>query len=236
MKKTCRFLVLSWLACSLLACSPLDIDFNNPQDVNPIQDEFMFEINEVLTENNDLVALFGEENIYFGPVPPAWSDSICFKVDGMEYDTCVRFIYDAYHDDQIIPSYASPPDFDASINVHLFYDKDQGVFKHEMKTRDPYANYYVLDLEKAYMIGHDSLFTTYYQGKTLGNGDPTILMIISGTMVLDKATGEFIGVKDYTFGKKILKYEYKPTNAYAPGTMEIKKHPGLSPKCSWNDL
>lgn len=236
MKNTFRFLVIIILAYSLFGCKPMDLDFNNPNDVNPIQDEFMFELNGALVENNNLVELFGIENIHFGPVPPSWNDSICFKVDGMEYDTCVRFIYDTYNNNAIIPSYAAPPDYDASINVHLFFDKKQGVFKHEMKTRDPYANYYFLDLEKAYMIGHDSLFTTYYQGKTLGNGDPTIIMIISGTLVFDKNTGEFIGVKDYKFGKKILKYESQPTNAYAPGTMEIKTHIGLAPKCSWNDL
>lgn len=236
MKKACRYLVIPWLACFLYACSPLEIDFNNPQDVNPIQEEYLFEINGVLNENNDLIALFGEENINFGPVPPTWGDSICFKVDGMTYDTCVRFIYDINHDGDIIPSYTPPPDFDATINVHLFYDKDQGVFKHEMKTRDPYANIHVLELEKAYIIGHDNLFTTYYQGKTIGNGNPTILMIFSGTMVFDQKTGEFIGVSDYIFGRKILDYEYQPTNAFAPGTIEIKRHEGLSPKCNWNDL
>lgn len=242
MKRFHRILVFTSLAFGLIACAPLEIDFNDPQDVSTIQDEFMFDVNEALQENNDLVELFGEENIHFGPVPPSWSDSICFRVNGMDYVSCVRYIYDPYHDNAIILSQAAPPDFDASINVHLFYDKNQCVFKHEMKTRDAYANYYFLDLERAFIIGHDSLFTTYYQGKTLGNGDPTVLMLISGTMVFDTITdGDtqkvvFKGVRDYIFGKKILKYEYQPSQAFAPGTIEIKKHPGLSLKCNWNEL
>lgn len=242
MKKIHCILVITCLALCHLACTPLDIDFNDPQDFVSIQDEFMHEVNEALEENNDLVELFGEENIHFGPVPPSWGDSICFMVNGMDYVNCVRYIYDTYHDNAIIPSHAAPPDFDASINVHLFYDKKQCVFKHEMKTRDAYANYYFLDLERAFIIGHDSLFTTYYQGKTLGNGNPTVLMLFSGTMVFDTINDGntqklvFKGVRDYLFGKKILDYEYQPTQAFAPGTIEIKKHPGLSLKCDWNDL
>ena len=234
MKKTCRFLVLSWLACGLLACSPLDIDFNDPQEINFIQDEFDFLNNPA---NEDLLDCFGRENIHFGPVPPTWSDSICFMVDSLVWDTCIRFIYGP--NDVIQPSHADPPesgDFDGSITVHLFHDLRQVVFKHEMKTRDTWANYYVLDLEKAYIIGHDSLFTTYFQGKTIGNGNPTIIMLISGSMAFDKTTGEFIGVKDYVIGKKIIEYEEKPSPGFAPGTIEVKRRPGLSPKCDWNDL
>jgi hypothetical protein len=101
-----------------------------------------------------------------------------------------------------------------------------------MNTRDTYGNNYFLDLETAYIIGHDNLFTTYYQGKIEGNGNPTVIMIISGTLVIEN--GVILGVKDYIFGKKILDYDYQPTNAYAPGTIEIKTHPGLSPCCEWN--
>lgn len=242
MKRICCFLAFASLVLSFSACTPLDIDFSNPQDVETIQKEFMFEMNEVLEENNDLVELFGEENINFGPVPPRWTDSICFKVEGMDYDTCIRYIYDTYHDNAIILSHAAPPSFDASINVHLFHNQDQCIFKHEMKTRDAYANYYLLELDKAYIIGHDNQFTTYYQGKTIGNGNPIVIMLISGTLVFDTITNGntqtivFKGVRDYVFGKKILDYEYQPTQAFARGTIEIKRHPGLSPSCSWDDL
>lgn len=235
MKKIRHLLVLTALACCLFGCSPLDLDFKDPENFQSIQDEFSSQIDQALTENNDLVELFGEENIHWGPVPPTWKDSICFKVDGMDYDTCVRYIYAPSYPNTTL-SHAIPPDFNPSINVHLFYDQNQGVFKHEMKTRDPYANYYFLDLEKAYMIGHDSLFTTYYQGKTIGNGNPTIIMLISGTLVFDKNNGEFVGVREYILGKKILSYETQPSQAYAHGTIEIMRHDSLSPKCSWDDL
>ena len=108
------------------------------------------------------------------------------------------------------------------------------VFKHKMETQDTYHNVHNMDLGKVYLIGHDSLFTTYYQGKIEdGNGNPTVIILISGTMAFDSHTGEFLGVKDYLFGKKILDYEYQPTQAFAPNTIEIKKHSGLSPKSEW---
>lgn len=236
MKKINCLLVFSLLACWFQACKPVEIDFNNPEDIKFIQDEFLYEVNQELKANNDLVQLFGEENINFGPVPPNWGDSLCFKVNGMDYDTCVRFIFDTYNNNAIIPSHAAPPAYDASINIHLFFDHNQCVYHHKMKTRDTYANYYTLDLEKAFIIGHDSLFTTYYQGKIEGNGNPTVIMLISGTLVTDPNTHECIGIRDYLFGKKILGYEYQPTQAFADGTIEIKKHPGLSPCCSWDDL
>ena len=232
MKKNRCFLVFIGLAFCFYSCTPLEIEFNDPQDVELIHEAHSFiDMNGNLQSNNDLVELFGEGNIHFGPVPPTWGDSICFKINGMEYDTCVRFIFDTYNNNAIIPSHADPPEFDASVNTHLFYDQNQCVFKHKMNTRDTYGNNYFLDLKTAYIIGHDNLFTTYFQGKIEGNGNPTVIMIISGTLVIED--GVIIGVKDYIFGKKILDYDYQPTNAYAPGTIEIKKHPGLSPCCEW---
>lgn len=242
MKRILRFIVITSLALSFFGCTPLDIEFSDPQVIETIQEEFMFEVNEALQENNDLVELFGEENIHFGPVPPSWNDSICFLVNGMDYIACVRYIYDPYNDNAIIPSHADPPVYDGSKNLHLFYDHTQCILNHKMKTLDPYMNYYLMSLEKTYIIGHDSLFTTYYQGKTEGNGNPTVIMLFSGTMVFDTITNGnsqevvFRGVRDYIFGKKILDYEYLPYQAAAPGSIEIKKHPGLSPSCSWDDL
>ena len=235
MKKVCFILVLTALAFYFNSCSHVDIDFNDPQEIEFIQDEFMYEKDGVLTDNNDLVELFGEENINFGPVPPTWNNDICFIVDGMDYVTCIRYIYDTYHNDENTLAHTDPPIYDASINIHLFQNHEQCVFKQQIKTHDQYGSTYTLDLDRTYIIGHDSLFTTYYKGKISGNGNPTVAMIISGTMVYDPITGEFKGVRDYIYGKKILDYEYKPTNAYAPGTILIKKHPGLSPKYEWDD-
>ena len=124
--------------------------------------------------------------------------------------------------------------------MHLFFDHKQCVLKHKMKTRDTYGNIYSVDIDTAYFIGHDSLFTTYYVGKTEGNGNPTVAMLISGTLVFetDPATHKqvFKGVRNYIFGKKILAYEYQPTQAYAPGTIEIKRHDKLCPPCTWGSL
>ena len=235
MKKTSVILMLLGMAWYFQACTAVDFDFNDPQDVETFQEEFFFDNDD----NIDLVELFGEENIHFGPVPPSLGDSICFIVEGLYYDTCIRYIYDINNVPTI--SHADPPVYDASTNTHLFHDQNQCVFKHKMRTRDSYNNTYKLNLDTTYIIGHDNLFTIYYVGPIEGNGDPTVAMIISGTLVYDTiTTGStqtlvFKGVNDYIFGKKILKYEGLPTNAYAPGTIEIKKHPGLSLKCDWND-
>ena len=234
MKKTSIFLILLSLTWFFQACNAVDFDFNDPQDIKTIQDAIQL-------ENADLWELFGEENIHFGPVPPSIGDSICFMVNGLYYDTCIRYIFDLYNNNEPILSHADPPVYDASTNVHLFHNQYQCIFQHELRTRDSYNSTYALHLDTAYIIGHDNVFTTYYVGKIGGNGDPTVAMIISGTLVYDTITSGgtqtlvFKGVKDYLFGKKILKYEYQPTNAYAPGTIEIKKHPGLSPSCEWDD-
>ena len=233
MKKISCFLVFIGLTICFFSCSPMDIEFNDPQDIDFIHDAFLHERDEELQDNDDLVKLFGEENIHFGPVPPSWSDSLCFQVNGLYYDTCIRYIFDPYNNNEPILSHADPPTYDASVNLHLFYNQDRCLFQHKMNTRDTYGNNYLLDLENAYIIGHDDEFTTYYKGKIEGNGNPTVVMLISGTMVFNSQTGAFEGVKDYIFGKKILEYEYQPTNAYAPGTIEIKRHTGLSPRSEW---
>ena len=238
MKKNCRFLVIIGLACCLFSCSPLEIEFNDPQEIETIHDAFLSELNG--SDNDDMVLLFGEENINFGPIPPQWSDDICFRVEGMEYDTCIRYIFDIYNNNQPILSHADPPTYDGAINTHLFYDQDLCLFKHKMRIHDTYGVDYNLDLDKAQIIGHDNKFTIYYKGKIQGNGDPTVVMLISGSPVYDTITTNntqtlvFKGVQDYIFGKKILDYDSQPTNAYAPGTIEIKKHPGLSPSCEWD--
>ena len=77
--------------------------------------------------------LFGEENINFGPVPPTWNNDICFIVDGMDYVTCIRYIYDTYHNDEITLAHTDPPIYDASINIHLFQNHEQCVFKQQIK-------------------------------------------------------------------------------------------------------
>ena len=232
MKKTIVFLMFLGLTWCFHSCTAVDFDFDDPQDIEAIHEEFFFE-----NENNmDLVELFGEENIHFGPVPPSFGDSICFKVDGLFYDTCVRYVFGP--DGNPFPSHTAPPTYDPSTNVHLFYDHVQCIFKHKIRIYDTFNNIYFQEIDTAYIIGHDSLFTTYYVGNFAGNGNPKVAMIISGTLVFDTIAPDsvvFKGVRDYLFGKKILGYETQPTNAYAPDTIEIKKHPGLSPSINWND-
>lgn len=234
MKRTTFFLILLGLTWCFHACTAVDFDFNDPQDIETIQEEFFFNLDN--SENSDLWELFGEENINFGPVPPSFGDSICFFLDSVSWITSVRYIFDIYHNNEIIPSHTDPPEgYDlSSKNVHLFYNQTQCISKQKIKTKDSHQNIYSIELDTVYITGHDSLFTAYYLGKTIGNGDPTVAMIFSGTLVYDSInTDSIIGVRDYLYGKKILHYDYHPTESYAPGTIEIKKRIGFSPCCKW---
>ena len=240
MKKLTLLLLLT-LPFMLACCGkipPLDLGFSNPSDVFDIDSVFSFEN----VDNHDLLTHFGSENINFGAFPPAL-DSIQFKVEGMDYLYCDRYIYNPATG-EIIHSHADPPTYEPSDYQHHFKDHHfgQNMAWHKLKTRDPSGNIYTRTNDTVYVIGHDSLFTVYYLEKFFeeGSGNPTNAIIISGTLVYDSTTVNdsiivnFVGVRDYIIGKKILKYDYMPTQAYAPGTIEIKKHPGISAYYKWD--
>ena len=249
MKKHTHLLSLLALPLFFLACSadPIDFDFSGPQYIPDIDSAFVF--NDTL--NHDLLEAFGEENIHFGPFPPAL-DSIQFKVIGMDFVFCKRFIFDTYHNNQPIPSHADPPTYEASIYMHHFrrHHTGQGISWHRLKTQDPSQNIFTRTNDTVFVIGHDSLFTVYFIEKTFdeGSGNPTNAIIFSGTVVNDTVEvvqngvtvkkPVFRGVRDYIIGKKILRYDYVPDlsthGCYAPGTIEVKKHPGISNYYLWD--
>lgn len=231
MKKMKCATVLFCLCFAFLSCERegIDFDFNSPQDIQ--------KVSLTLRNNEDLIAHFGEDNIHFGPVPPNLED-ISFKVTGMDYDYCERYVFGPTPDDPPIQSHAEPPTYEASRNHHHFFGHKQGISKHKLMTIDTYADVYTKENDTVYVIGSAPDFTAYYIEKTHeeGSGNPTNAILISGTLVYDQS-GNFIGVKNYRIGKKILEYEYHPTiNAYAQGTIEVKRHDELSPAFVWDTI
>lgn len=228
MKRVTVFLALS---IAFLSCERegIDFDFNSPQDIQ--------KVNLTLLNNNDLIEHFGESNIHFGPVPPNL-EGISFKVTGMNYDYCERYVFGPTPDAPPIPSHVDPPTYEPSINHHHFFDHLQSISKHRMMTFGTHGDIYTKENDTIYVIGNNNNFTAYYIEKTTGegSGNPTNAILISGTLVYDK-DGKFIGVEKYRIGKKILEFEYHPTiPTYAQGTIEIKRHDELSPRFEWDTI
>lgn len=231
MKKHSRFWYFFALLVLLSACGKnnMDFDFADPIDNKSIIDVFG-------TNNQDLLDAFGENNIHFGPVPPSL-DGISFEVQGMDFVYYKRKVI--YHGDTIVfygPQGGS--NYDGSTNYHHFFNDLTTVYtKHKFQTKDPSAHIYARENDQVYVIGHDNSFTAYYIETVTdpGSGNPTNAILISGTLEYD-ASNRFIGVKDYHIGKKILDYESTtPSNAYAPGTIEIKQqHNPLAEASDWD--
>ena len=231
MKKLKLITVVIALSLGYYSCErePVNFDFSSPQEVE--------KVSTTLKNNDDLIAHFGENHIHFGPVPPSLN-GLSFKVTGMDFDYCERYIFGPNEGDPDILSHADPPTYEASINHHHFFDQVQGISKHKLMTFGTHGDTYTKENDTVYIIGSGNDFTAYYIEKTNeeGSGNPTNAILISGTLEYDQQ-GKILGVKNYRIGKKILDYEYRPTiNAYAKGTIEIKSHTALSPCYEWDTI
>lgn len=235
MRKTVLFtsflLSLLWIT----SCSEegIDINVNDPQYVEFIDKHI----------DMDLIEAFGEENIHFGHTPPNLND-VSFKVETMDYVICTRYIFNIVPDQPPILSHADPPTFDGSRNYHHFSNHTENLASHKLKTINPYNNVFIRENDTVYVIGDASsnYFTAYYEEEIQeeGSGHPTNGVLISGFLVYDDQD-QFIGIKDYRIGKKILRYKERPTpnqhgiiEAFAEGTIEIKTHAGMAPAEKWD--
>lgn len=216
---------LSWItACNKWEGIP--IEFHDPQDI-------MF-LEEVLPI--ELIHAFGEENIHFGPAPPNLND-ITFKTEGMDYDTCIRYIFGPNGETMLSPT--APPTYDGTLYYYHLWNHQEQLSSHKLKTVDPSGNTFIRTNDSTYVIGHDSAFTAYYQETILEphSGNPTNYIIISGIVLRDPTTDEFIGIKHYRMGKMIKCYDHQPEiPSYAPGTLEVKRHDALCPRYVWDTI
>lgn len=227
MKRICRFWVFILLSMLLSACEKSGVDFNFTE---PIENK---PINEVFDPiDHDLLDAFGEDHIHFGPVPPSL-DGISFELQGLD----ILYYKKLIDNDGVIIEHSGNSGYDGSTNYHHFFtDNTSSYTKHRFQTKDPNANIYTRENDIVYVIGHDNSFTAYYieQVTDEGSGNPTNAIIISGTLVYDN-NNQFLGVKDYRIGKKILDYEYPPMQAYAKGSIFImQQHNPLAPASNWD--
>lgn len=200
--------------------------FQDPQEILYLE--------EVLP--SELIYAFGEEHIHFGPNPPDL-DSITFKVEGMTYDTCIRYIYGPNGESMIAPT--APPTYDGTRYYYHFWNHTEMLSSHKLKTIDPSGNTFIRTNDSTYIIGHDSVFTAYYTETILEphSGNPTNYIILSGTVVRDKKTNAFLGIKNYRIGKMIKGYHHQPEiPSYAPGTIEVKRHDEFCARYVWDTI
>ena len=225
--KTIRVWFILLLLSMLTSCQKwegIPLEIKDPQDIQSLS--------EVLPE--DLIYAFGEEHIHFGPTPPDLTD-ISFKVEGLTYDSCLRYIFGPNGETILSPT--APPTHEGTLYYHHFWNHEEQIAQHKLKTIDPSGNIFIRSNDSTFIIGHDSVFTAYYQETILEpqSGNPTNHIILSGTIVRDPVTKQFVGIRNYRMGKMIKCYDHQPEiPSYAPGTIEVKKHEGISLSFEWD--
>lgn len=213
MKKKLLFSVFSFFALSFASCvkdGNETVLLNNPQDIPFITDYLP----------SDLLALYGEENIFFGDVPP-YID-LQFKSNHQYVATSLQ------------PPYCPPV---GSISPITHYHRLTNQYLQ-------IAEYYSMSTEEqrchlispVYMIGHttaenDLLFTAYYTETPSTEGHPVHAVLLSG-----KLTSK--GVEDFMYGYKIVKYNdsiVPPTVYPAESIFIFRDYDGIADTCSWYD-
>lgn len=219
-------MLCGWLLSACQKWDGIDIHFQEPPKVDSIMG----------VVPKDLVEAFGEEYFHFGPNPPNLSD-LSFQVAGLQYVKAIRYVFGP--NDTPILSQAEMPPMDMTTYLHHFFNATSGIAGHRLKTIDPYNNQFLRENDTVFIIGNGANFTAYYIDSVQepASGHPVNAILISGTIMQDTNTFEFLGIKDYRIGKKILRYGHHPSvNAYAPGTIEIKQHAELCPAYIWDTL
>lgn len=200
------------MALSLMALSSCvkegdgsSILFNDPQDIPFITDYLP----------DDLLQMFGEENVCFGDQPP---------VVDLEFVSNHEYVAT-----NLQPPYAPPVGTVTPI-------------KHFHKLVQQYlqiADYYGMSSEETqchlmspvYMTGHDKVFTAYYYEEPNTDGKPVHAVLFSG-----KVTPS--GIQDFRYGYKIVRYNdsiVPPTVYPANSIFVFKDYDGLAEKNDWFD-
>ena len=200
-------LVFSTLLCltmpSCLKESDKTILVNDPQII-PFITEYLPE---------DLLNLFGEENVYFGDQPP---------VVDMEFKSMHQ-----YAATNLQPPFApqvgqlSPITHYHKINQQYLQIADYI----SMTSEETYCKV----ISPVYMTGRGNDFTVYYHEAPQTDGHPEHAVLFSGTVTNN-------GVKNLRYGYKILKYNdsiVPPTVYPANSIFVFKDYDGMAEACSW---
>lgn len=168
-------------------------------------------ITEYLPE--DLLNLFGEENVYFGDQPP---------VVDMEFKSMHQ-----YAATNLQPPFApqvgqlSPITHYHKINQQYLQIADYI----SMTSEETYCKV----ISPVYMTGRGNDFTVYYHEAPQTDGHPEHAVLFSGTLTNN-------GVKNLRYGYKILKYNDSivPLTVYPANSIFVfKDYDGMAEACTW---
>lgn len=203
---TKRFVWMLVVGLSLSSClkeGDKTILVNDPQDIPFITD--------YLPE--DLLNLFGEENVFFGDQPP--------KVD-MEFESLHQYVAT-----NLQPPFApqsgqlSPITHYHKINQQYLQIADY----FSMTSEETYCKV----ISPVYLTGRGNDFTVYYHETPQTDGHPEHAVLFSGTVTNN-------GVKNLRYGYKILKYNDSivPQTVYPANSIFIfKDYDGIAEACHW---
>ena len=176
---------------------------NDPQDI-PF-------INEYLPE--DLLDLFGEENVHFGDQPP---------VVDMEFKSMHQYVAT-----NLQPPFAPQP---GQLSPIMHYHKINQQYLQiadyvSMSSEETYCKV----ITPVYLTGSGDDFTIYYHEAPQTDGHPEHAVMMSGTVTSR-------GVKNLMYGYKILSYNDSvvPPTVYPANSIFIfKDHDGIAETCTW---
>ncbi len=206
-RKLLKRLVLTMVvALSLPSClkeGDTTVLVNDPQEIPFITD--------YLPE--DLLQLFGEENVHFGDQPP---------VVDMEFMSQHEYVAT-----NLEPPYAPQV---GGLSPISYYHKLRGQYLQM-------ADYIGMNTEESrcrlvspvYLTGRGNDFTVYYYESPQTEGLPEHAVVMSGTLTSS-------GIKDFIYGYKIMKYNDSivPPVAYPVNSIFILKDwDGLAEVCPW---
>lgn len=201
--RVCVMVVSLAFLPSCLKESDTTILVNDPQDI-PFITEYLPE---------DLLDLFGEENVHFGDQPP--------RVD-MEFKSMHQYVAT-----NLQPPYAPQPgQLTPVIHYHKLNQQYLQIAEYVSKTSE---EAYCKVMYPVYLTGSGNDFTVYYHESPQTDGHPEHAVLLSGTLTVN-------GVKDFMYGYKILKYNdlVVPPTVYPANSIFIfKDYDGLAEACTW---
>ena len=201
-----HFVLLALVLLTLSSClkeGDKTILVNDPQDI-PFITEYLPE---------DLLNLFGEENVYFGDQPP---------VVDMEFKSMHQ-----YAATNLQPPFA--PQVGQLSPITHFHKINQQYLQIADYISMTSEETYCKVISPVYMTGRGNDFTVYYHEAPQTDGHPEHAVLFSGTVTNN-------GVKNLRYGYKILKYNDSivPVTVYPANSIFIfKDYDGMAEACTW---
>lgn len=176
---------------------------NDPQDI-PFITKYLPE---------DLLSLFGEENVYFGDQPPMVE---------LEFKSMHQYVAT-----NLQPPYAPQPGQLSPItHYHKISQQYLQIAEYISMTSEE-TNCKVVS--PVYLTGRGNDFTVYYHEAPQTDGHPEHAVLFSGTLTNN-------GVSNLMYGYKILKYNDSivPPTVYPANSIFIfKDYDGMAEACHW---